>query len=258
MRLGLDDYAYLDSPLHRWEPRCKLIGLMALVFAFSQVQNLGLLPPMLVMAALLLAMSKLPIAFWLSRLRAPGAFLLIMVVLLPVISGVTIIGRVGPLAVRLEGCVQAGLLSAKFVAIVTTGLVLFGTAPFLTSVKAMRALGLPSLLADMTLFSYRYIHVIGQDLETMEIAMRLRGLRQHRLGNRVLTVLSSLAGSILVRSYERSERVHKAMLLRGYGRAPRVRCETRIGGGDILGLILALSAAAGLVVLDMLHQGSGG
>ena len=34
-------------------------------------------------------------------------------------------------------------------------------------------------------------------------------------------VLASLAGSILVRSYERSDRVYHAMMLRGYGQVPR-------------------------------------
>ena len=33
-------------------------------------------------------------------------------------------------------------------------------------------------------------------------------------------ILASLAGSILVRSYERSDRVYHAMMLRGYGQAP--------------------------------------
>jgi energy-coupling factor transporter transmembrane protein EcfT len=44
----------------------------------------------------------------------------------------------------------------------------------------MRALGLPAVLADMTLLSYRYIYEIGDDLEAMETAMGLRGFRARR------------------------------------------------------------------------------
>ena len=34
MKLGLDQYANLDSPIHRWEQRSKLVALIALIFAF--------------------------------------------------------------------------------------------------------------------------------------------------------------------------------------------------------------------------------
>lgn len=248
----------MDSPLHRWEPRCKLIGLMLLIFAFSYVQDLRLLPLMLAVTAVLFAFSGLPLSFLSRRLRAPGAFLVIAALLLPFYSGSIILWRIGPLALRQEGCLQAVSLAARFVSILTTGLLLFGTGPFLTSVKAMQALGLPSLLADMTLFSYRYIYVIGDDLETMETAMGLRGFRLRHPGGRALTILASLAGSILVRSYERSERVHKAMVLRGYGQASRPRLESTISAYDAIALVSVLILAATFVALETFLQGLGG
>ena len=258
MRLGLDEHAQMDSPLHRWEPRCKLVGLMLLIFAFSYVQDLRLLPLMLAVTAALFAFSGLPLSFLSRRLRAPGAFLMIAALLLPFYSGSTVVWHIGPLALRKEGCLQAVSLVARFVSILTTGLLLFGTGPFLTSVKAMRALGLPSLLADMTLFSYRYIYVIGDDLETMETAMGLRGFRLRHPSSRALTILASLAGSILVRSYERSERVHKAMVLRGYGQASRPRLESTISAYDAIALVAVLILAATFIALETFLQGLGG
>ena len=258
MRLGLDEHAQADSPLHRWEPRCKLVGLMSLIFAFSYVQDLHLLPLMLAVTAALFAFSGLPLSFLSRRLRAPGAFLMIAALLLPFYSGSTVLWHIGPLALRQEGCLQAVSLAARFVSILTTGLLLFGTGPFLTSVKAMRALGLPSLLADMTLFSYRYIYVIGDDLETMETAMGLRGFRLRHPSSRALTILASLAGSILVRSYERSERVHKAMVLRGYGQASRPRLESTISAYDAIALVAVLILAATFIALETFLQGLGG
>lgn len=257
MRLGLDEHAQADSPLHRWEPRCKLVGLMSLIFAFSYVQDLRLLPVMLAVTAVLFAFSGLPLSFLSRRLRAPGAFLMIAALILPFYSGSTVLWRIGPLALRQEGCLQAVSLVARFVSILTTGLLLFGTGPFLTSVKAMRALGLPSLLADMTLFSYRYIYVIGDDLQTMETAMGLRGFRLRRPSGRALTTLASLAGSILVRSYERSERVHKAMVLRGYGQASRPRWESAISAYDVIALVAVLILAAGFVAMETFLRGFG-
>ena len=258
MKLGLDEYAHLDSPLHRWEPRCRLLGLMVLIFAFSYVQNLRLLPVMLAVTSALYAISRLPVSFVLTRLRAPGFFLLIVALLLPFLSGSTALLRIGPLTLRQEGCLEVLLVVTKFVSILTTGLVLFGTAPFLTTVKAMRSLGLPALLADMTLFSYRYIYVIGADLETMETAMGLRGFRTRRPSGRTLGVLSSLAGSILVRSYERSDRVYKAMVLRGYGRSTRPGEEFQVRERDAIALGAVLLLAAGFIAAEITLRGFGG
>lgn len=255
MNLGLDEHAHLDSPLHRWEPRNKLVGLMALIFAFSFVQDLRLLPAMLAATAALYVLSRLPVSFLLTRLRAPGFFLLFVAILLPFFSGSTVLVRIGPLALRQEGCLELLPILAKFVSILTVGLVLFGTAPFLTTIKAMRALGLPAILADMTLFSYRYIYEIGNDLQTMETAMGLRGFRARRPGSRTLGVLASLAGSILVRSYERSDRIYKAMILRGYGRAPRRRDEFQAQPRDVIAAGGVLLVAAGFVVAELILRG---
>ncbi len=258
VKIGLDEHAHLDSPLHRWEPRCRLVGLVTLIFAFSFVQDWRLLPAMLAVTLALYAVSRLPFSYLLARLRAPGFFLLLVAVLLPFLSGSTVILRIGPLALRQEGCLDLILIVVKFVSILTTGLVLFGSAPFVTTVKAMRALGLPSTLADMTLFSYRYLYEIGDDLETMETAMGLRGFRARRPSGRALSVLASLAGSILVRSYEQSERIYKAMVLRGYGRAPRPRDEFQTRPRDAVALGGVLLVAAGFVAAEILLWGYGG
>ena len=258
MKLLLDEYAHLDSPLHRWEPRCRLVAFIALIFAFSFVRDLRLLPAMVAASFALYAVSRLPVSFLLTRLRFPGFFLLMTAVLLPFLSGQTVIARLGPLALRQEGCLDLLLIVVRFVCILTAGLILFGTAPFLTTIKAMRALGLPPILADMTLFSYRYIYEIGDDLETMETAMGLRGFRPRRASGRALGVLASLAGSILVRSYEQSERVYKAMILRGYGQPTRSRDEFQTRPRDVIALVAALLVAVGFIAVEILLRGFGG
>ena len=258
LRLGLDEYAHMDSLLHRWEPRCRLIALVALIFAFSFVRDLRLLPAMLAASFALYVVSRLPISFLVTRLRFSGFFLLMVAVLLPFFSGQTILLRIGPLALRQEGCLELLLIATRFLSILTTGLILFGTAPFLTTIKALRALGLPPILADMTLFSYRYIYEIGDDLETMETAMGLRGFRVRRFDGRSLGVLASLAGSILVRSYEQSERIYKAMILRGYGRPVRSPDGFRVRPQDVAGLVVTLIVAAGFVAAEIFLRRFGG
>jgi cobalt/nickel transport system permease protein len=105
----------------------------------------------------------------------------------------------------------------------------------------------------MTLLAYRYLFEIGGDLRRMETAMRLRGFGANGFSTRGLGILASLAGSILVRSYERSDRVYNAMMLRGYGQAPGgVLDEFQGGSSDVILTGAVLLAAAGFVVSEVL------
>ncbi len=222
MNLGIDQYAYLDSPLHRWDARFKLVGLGSLIFGFAVVQDLRLLPFMIVVTLVTFWLSKIPFPYLFNRLRYPGIFLLTVAIVLPISSGEIVLLDLGLLTVRLEGVQTMVLIVTKFVCILTLSIVLFGTAPFLTSIKAIQAMGLPSILADMTLLSYRYIFEIGGDLQQMQTAMRLRGFRLSGYDRRSLNQMAAMAGTMLIRSYEQSERVYHAMILRGYGHTPTV------------------------------------
>jgi len=253
MTHGLDAYAYLKSPIHRWEPRCKLIALLAMIFAFAFVQQLILLPAMVLVTLSYYAISRLPGAFLLKRLRYPGFFLAAIAVLLPFNVGNIVIWQLGFLALRQEGLLALILIVTRFLCILTVGLILFGTAPFLTSIKAMRSLGLPSVLADMTLLSYRYIEQFGEDLKRMQTAMRLRGFRANKFSRRNLIVLASLAGSLLVQSYEQSQQVYQAMILRGYGCVPPSRRQLfKIHASDLIALVITCFVALGFVVAEII------
>jgi cobalt/nickel transport system permease protein len=250
MNLNFDEYAHLDSLLHRWEPRYKLLALMALIFSFSFVRDIYILPVMLAASALIFIFSGLPLQFLISRLRLPGLFILALAIVLPFVSGQTVLATLGPLAVKTEGCLEMLLITVKFICIFTVGIALFGSMSFLTAVKSMRALGLPLILADMTFFTYRYLHDINSTLGTMETAMRLRGMQSRSRGK--AGMLASLVGTLLVRSYEQSDRVYKAMVLRGYGQPSTFREEFKTRFQDLAGLLASVAAAAFFVAAEIL------
>lgn len=265
MKFDLDEYAYLNSPIHHWDPKCKLIGLMVIIFAFAFVEDWHLVPLMLSVTAIIYCLSKLPLRFLLSRLQYPGLFILAVVAVLPFLSGSTILWQWGLLTLRQEGLLAVILIGGRFLSIVTLGLILFGTTPFLTTVRTMRSLGLPNLLADLLLLSYRYLFELAEILSTMQQAMRLRGFQsqQHSQmwftpNRRDLQQLASLAGTLLLRSYEQSERVYSAMRLRGYGQPVKVQpVRRRSGSGHLasaLGLAVACLTASGFVVAELLKS----
>lgn len=255
MKLVLDRYAYLDSPLHRWQQGYKLVGLLSLIFAFAFVQNVWLLPIMVLITCILFSLSKIPVSFLIKRLRYPSWFILAVVVFLPFISGENTIFQVGYLTVKAEGCWQALLISVRFFCILTVSLLMFGTAPFLSSINAMRSLGLPRVIVDMTLLSYRYLEELGEILTTMQRAMKLRGFQAQGFSRRNLKVFAQLTGSILIRSYDRSARIYQAMILRGYGSqkyTSKSSVKLKIKPGEENSLLAALAAIiTGITIITL-------
>ncbi len=233
-----------------------MIGLGGLIFAFAAVEEVVLLPAMVSVTAAYYLTARLPLAFLVQRLRYPGLFLVGLVLLLPFLSGQMILWRWGPLTLRQEGCLAALLISCRFLTIFTLGLILLATTPFLTLVKALRSLGLPRTLADMTLLSYRYLDEIADNLAAMRLAMQLRGFGQQRGWNwRHLSRLAALTGTLLIRSYEQSEQVYRAMRLRGYGYEPpsspvavRLSFNRRWWSGHGMALLVTLAIAMGFII----------
>ncbi|NEP16078.1 MAG: cobalt ECF transporter T component CbiQ [Leptolyngbya sp. SIO4C1] len=252
MRLTIDTYSQQSSAVHRWAPAAKLVGLITLIFGFAAVRQLWLVPYMIGTTAGLYALSRLPLSFLRSRLRYPGLFLVGVVVALPLFSGETVLWQWGLLSLRQEGLLTMLLVAGRFLSILTVGIVLLGTTPFLTLIKAMQSLGLPSILADMTLLAYRYLFDIASQLSQMRQAMRLRGFYSRRAN---WQQIAAVMGTLLIRSYEQSERVYKAMRLRGYGTRELQTDQAALWGttGDRLGLALCAAIALSIVIVQWLH-----
>ncbi len=257
MKLAIDRYAYLDSPIHRWQQNYKLVGLLGLIFAFAFINSLILLPIIIIVTGVIFFLSRLPFSYLLSRLKYPGWFILAVIFLLPFMVGETVLLQWGGLSLKLEGCETAAIIVVRFFCILTVSLVLFGTATFLSSIKGLRSLGLPQVIVDMTLLSYRYLEEVGEMVNTMERAMKLRGFDKHHFKYRNFQVLARLIGTLLVRSYEKSTRIYQAMILRGYGyQIPNQKSQQNFilkpeNYRDLLATVLTLSIAIGLLGLNL-------
>lgn len=251
--IDLDRHSGLDSPVHRLEPRSRLLGFAALIASFAVVRDPVLLAPMLGLAAAAVVASRLPWEFVLRRLRAPMVLVLALGVVLVLASGGAVLARLGPLAIHADGLGQVGVIAAKLAAIGALALVLFGTAPLPTTVVAMRRLGLPSLIADMIVFSFRAFHQIGVDLKTMRTAAGMRGVRwQHRRPGAPsrLGTLARMVGSLFVISHARAEQAHRAMLLRGYSGSAPLGPARPVDPASAAFVVLSVAIAVGFVVAE--------
>lgn len=236
--------------LSRWEPRAKLIGILLLAFAFATVQDLWLLLLMLGITLVVFALSSLPVSYLAGRMKVPGLFLLVMALVLPFFAGTTVLFRLGPVSIKQEGCLSLLTISARFLCIIVLVTVLFASTPMAELVESMRALGLPSLLGDMLLFTHRYIYQLAADFQRASTAARLRGTRMKSF--RSIRTTAYIVGSLLVRSHEKAERVYQAMTLRGYGRQDIPPRKSAPRAVDLAALSACLVVAVGLVLLQYL------
>jgi cobalt/nickel transport system permease protein len=109
--------------------------------------------------------------------------------------------------------VALAILAKNSLALVAT-LLLVQVTPFRTLLVALRRLGVPATLVATLQFMYRYLFVLTEELERMLQARRARTFR--RSGRLDWGLLTGLIGVLFLRSYERGERVHSAMLARGW------------------------------------------
>lgn len=247
--MRLDELAALNSPIHRWEPRTKLIGLTIFIFAIAFLSQISLLLIALSIAGLLFIVSKIPLTFLLKSLRLPAFFIAIIGIMLIFFSSGTTLFSIGSISIKREGIEAAATIGIRFFSIITLVIVLFGTTQFVSIMKALRSFGLSNILIDMAMFTYRYLFELLEQLEQMQLSMRLRGFKRNKLKN--ITKIASLMGTLFIRSYEKSERVYNAMVIRGYGEHTYYTGDFKAGLYDLLFLIAIALISLFLIIVQL-------
>jgi cobalt/nickel transport system permease protein len=81
---------------------------------------------------------------------------------------------------------------------------------------------------------YRYLFVLSEEALRMVRARELRSCRNRGMG---IGPLSSMVGHLLLRTWERAERIHMAMLCRGFSGETVQRPAAAFGRGDLFFLL---------------------
>jgi cobalt/nickel transport system permease protein len=208
-----------DSPVHRAAPQHKILALLGFVLVVVATPRdwFGAYAGFLALLAVVVAVSRVPVPFLLKRLVVEVPFV-VFALLLPVIA----LGpRVEVLGLRLSepGLLAAWGLLAKGTLGVLASLTLAATTPADDVLRGLQRLRLPELLVQIMGFMIRYLDVVTGELGRMLVALRSRGGDPR--SPRHWPALARALGALFLRSYERGERVHQAMLSRGYtGRLP--------------------------------------
>jgi cobalt/nickel transport system permease protein len=244
-----EDFITGDSIIHRMDPRARLIAcvLFAVVVALSD--RFSSLLPALLVSFFLVWLSGLPIKAVISRLLVLNAFLLLLWFFIPFTAKGDVLFRIGPLTVTLQGIVFAAQITIKANAIMLALIVLLATMSVFTLGGAMGHLLVPGKIVHLVFFTYRYIQVIHQEYDRLINAVKIRGFHP---GNNIHTykTFAYLVGMLLVKSYDRAERIRAAMLCRGFRGRFYNLSEFSLGPLDVATLFFMFLAIAGIGTLE--------
>ena len=236
------------TPVHRLAPECKVAALVVFVVAVALVPHGSFAPYALDAAvlALVAALARVSPRFLASRVAIELPFIL-FVVLLPFVSGGDRIDVLG-IPVSEHGLTVAGGIVAKATLAVLATALLAATTAMPDIVTGLQRLHVPRTLSAIAAFAVRYLQVVLEELRRLQVARVARGDDARWLWQ--ARTVARTAGALAVRCFERGERVHTAMLARGFGGTmPDVGMAPRAAAGAWLVASLAVVPALAALLL---------
>ena len=245
----LDRYLEGRSWFHSADARIKLVMALGFIFATTSI------PPgkwigfaaMLALVWLAVAISRVGLlrAFLRSLIAIP--FILIALPTVFTKPGIPLFEldlALFTLTGTLEGLDFFLSVLLKSWASVTAAVVLTATTPPLRLLEALRALRVPAVLVAIVMLMYRYLFVLVDEAQSL---MRARTARSAAIGPKSGGSLvwraksaGGMAGSLFIRTLDRSERIYMAMLARGYDGTLRQSHVDSLERGPILLLVASI------------------
>jgi cobalt/nickel transport system permease protein len=240
-------YVHGDSPVHALAPECKLIATVVFVVAVVLTPREAFwafaLDGALVVAVALVA--RLPLLTLARRLVFELPFLL-FAVFLPFVGQGERVDVLG-LSLSVEGLWGAWNIVVKGTLGVAASSILAATTTVPELLKGLDRLRMPKVITAIMSFMIRYGEVITDDVRRMRIARQSRGYEPRWIWQ--AKAVAASAGALFIRSFERGERVHLAMLARGYaGSLPDLRTVRPGASAWVQALVAPVLAAVVTIV----------
>lgn len=246
--MHLETFAHGHSIFHRMDPRAKLLAAAAFSIVVGiSTTNSALWAALPIGIAVLLA-ARLPLLPLVKRLWAVNIFVAFLWLVLPWRLELGQ-GLSWSLVWDPRGLALAGKVTLKTNAIVMILIGLLSTSPINNLFHALAHLRAPAKLVHLFLFFYRYLHVLHREYHKLSLAIKARGF-QPANNRHTYRTYAHLAGMVLVKSYDRAERVYQAMLCRGFNGTYWLLDHFHWSSRENWFLVLWGAVMAGLIVLS--------
>lgn len=228
---ALDTLAQGDTAVHRLDPRAKLVTCLAFIVCVASFDKytISALLPFLIFPVVLAGRAGLPFGFLAKRLLVVAPFAIFIGIFNPFFDR-AILFHLGPLAIS-GGWVSFASILLRFVLTIGIALILIATTSFPGVCMALEGIGAPRVFAVQLLLLYRYLFVLINEAMRMVRARALRSFHGRGLG---MKIFGQMVGQLLLRTLDRAQRVHLAMLCRGFNGEIRSLRRLHIGRAELL------------------------
>ena len=227
----LEALAGRNTAVHRTDPRIKVLTaaiFVVCVVSFDKYVISAMLPFALFLVVIM-GLATIPADYLLKKLIIVSPFAIMVGIFNPLLDQQPML-HFGTFALS-GGWLSFFSILLRFSLTVSAVLILVATTGFNAVCMAMVKLGMPKIFAVQLLMLYRYIFVLIDEGLRMYQARTLRSFQKRAMG---LKTFGHLVGQLLLRTLDRAQRIHLAMLCRGFDGTIRIRQTLKITGKDIL------------------------
>jgi cobalt/nickel transport system permease protein len=247
--MAIEEFISINSSIKRLDPRVKIMEVFLFSIVVAVSNHLSVLLVALMVSLVIILMARIPAREIFRRLIPVNMMILFLWFFLPFTTEGKPLFHIGTLAVTQEGFINACRISIKSNAMMLMLISFIASTPIFTLGHAMLALKIPKKLVYLFFFTYRYLHVMDQEYIRLINALKVRGFRP---GTNLHTykTFAYVVGMLLIKSVERMQRVHDAMLCRGFnGHFYTIR-NFSLKKNDVISIVLMIVI---LVVLEIME-----
>jgi cobalt/nickel transport system permease protein len=211
----MEEFSAGNSTIHKLDPRVKIVAAVFFSVVVALNDSLAASAAALLFPVLLIIAAHLSLRRVALRLAAVNGFMLLFWLTIPFTAPGETIFSIGSLSISREGLRHALMLTLKSNAILMAVMALPGTSPVFDLAHALSHMGVPDKLVHMFFLCFRYVHVIRDEYLKLVKAMKIRGFKPSTNAH-TYRAYAYLVGMLLVRSFDRSQRILAAMRCRGF------------------------------------------
>ena len=204
-----------SSWAHQLDPRVKFILTIFFVFTIALGNQILMLGQGLIFAIILVITTSLNYKDIIKRLLVVNIFIALIWVFIPFTYKGKVIFNIWYFSASLEGLIYALKITLRANTIMLIIITFLSTSTISNLLHALNYFYLPNKLIYLFFFVYRYLHVIKDEFDTLYNAMLIRGFKSET-SLHTYKSYAYLIAVLLIRSYERSQKVYEAMLCRGF------------------------------------------
>jgi cobalt/nickel transport system permease protein len=207
-------YVHEHSAVHRMAPEAKLVAAIGMVvsIAVTPREAIWAFGAYAFLIASIAVLARIRLSFIAVRLLAVAPFVIFALFIPFIASGETM--EVGFLEVSVDGLWGAWNILIKAVLGASVSILLTATTEVAAIIRGLRVLHVPALFVAIATFMIRYLELISDELGRMRMAMTSRGYDPRWITQ--ARPIAASAGALFIRTYERGERIHSAMVARGF------------------------------------------